>query len=185
MPDYLILERLRKHHAETYYHSLRVSQLCFQVALRVGMEHDQCITALRSGSLHDVGKLKIPNQILSKQGKLTECEYQFLQKHVEYGVQLLIDNGYGQNIISAVEGHHEREDGYGYPKRMIPDDALSRIVAVCDVYDAMTEKRSYKKSLPKEFVLEQMEKGKIGAFYLPYVEALKYTVMSVSKASSV
>ncbi|MDQ0896204.1 MULTISPECIES: HD-GYP domain-containing protein [unclassified Paenibacillus] len=184
MADYLILERLRKHHAETYYHSLRVSQLCFQVAQMIGMDHDQSISALRSGLLHDVGKMNIPDHILSKKGKLMESEYQFIQKHVEFGVQILKDNGYEQNIISAIEGHHEREDGCGYPKQIIPEDALSKIVAVCDVYDAMTEKRSYKESLPKEFVLEQMEIGKIGAFYLQYVEALRYTVLSVSKASS-
>jgi HD-GYP domain-containing protein (c-di-GMP phosphodiesterase class II) len=86
MLDYMILDKLRNHHAESYYHSLRVSQLCFQVANNVGMDLNQCISAVRAGLLHVVGKLRIPAHILSKSGPLSHSENEFVQKHVELGV---------------------------------------------------------------------------------------------------
>lgn len=179
----MILEKLRRHHSETYYHSLRVSQLCFQVAHYSGMELNICLNALRAGLLHDVGKIQVPNNILSKQGRLTEEEYVFVQKHVEFGICMLKQHGCDQEILDAVERHHEREDGQGYPYRIKPNDSLSKIVAVCDVFDAMTERRSYKESLPKAYVLEQMEIGKLGAFQQNYVEALRYIVLSRTEAN--
>src|SRR5690606_34505063 len=94
MPDYLFLDRLRKYHLQTYYHSLRVSQLCFQVARQAGMDLDQCIIGLQSGLLHDVGKLRVPKQLLSKKGALTTDEYKAVQMHVIYGVEMLKEKGY-------------------------------------------------------------------------------------------
>lgn len=185
MLDYMILVKLRNHHADSYYHSLRVSLLCFQVANNVGMDLNQCLTAVRAGMLHDVGKLRIPAHILSKSGPLSHSEYEFIQKHVEFGIRMLKKLGYRQDILDAVEGHHEREDGRGYPKRVIPKDRLTKIIAVCDVFDAMTEQRSYKESMPKEYVLEQMEMGKLGAFQHEFVEALRYIVLVETKVNAI
>jgi putative nucleotidyltransferase with HDIG domain len=174
----MLMDKLRKHHAETYYHSLRVSQLCFQVASYAGMEYEVCLMAVRAGLLHDIGKLFVPSQILSKNGRLTKGEYEKVKSHVIDGVAELKGYQYKPTIIEAVLGHHEREDGSGYPNSIANISELARVVAVCDVFDAMTETRVYKSAQDKNIVLDKMIKGELGAFQMKFVGILKQVVSS-------
>lgn len=176
MLDYILLDKLRRHHSESYYHSLRVSHLCLLVANTLDLEHEMRIKAVRSGLLHDIGKIYVPLVILNKQGPLLPEEYDKVKEHVNRGIHLLKAYNYDADVLAAVSGHHERADHSGYPNGIVTKDELSKLVAVCDVFDALTEQRSYKKALNKEFVLDQMQIGKFGAFHQKYVDALKYIV---------
>jgi putative nucleotidyltransferase with HDIG domain len=172
--DYKLTDLLRKHHPETFYHSLRVAQLCFQVAKRLLLTNENCLKVMQAGLLHDIGKISVPVRILSLPTKLNEQEFAIVKQHVVIGVEILKNLNYDPEIISAVVGHHEREDGRGYPfmNSNAQIHEFARIVAVCDVYDAMTEKRSYKQSLEKKEVLRMMDEDVLGAFHSPSVKAL-------------
>jgi putative nucleotidyltransferase with HDIG domain len=178
MADYMLMEKLRKHHAGTYYHSLRVSQLAFHIASRAGMEMGMCLSASRAGLLHDIGKIYVSSQILSKRGPLTEDEYRTVKDHVENGAAILKLHDYEESIVRALYGHHEREDGSGYPNGTTTNSELARIIAVCDVFDAMTEQRDYKPAIAKSIVLSHMHDGYWGAFKISYVEILHEVVHS-------
>ncbi len=166
------MDRLRKHHGGTFNHSLRVSQLCFQVASKAGMPVDTCTSAMRAGLLHDIGKLFIPASILSKPEALTPAEYDQVKQHVSQGAYLLKKMSYDAHIVDAVLNHHEREDGSGYPGGIKVVSPFARLVAVCDVFDAMTEDREYKSALEKDYVLGLMMEGCVGALFMPYVHIL-------------
>jgi putative nucleotidyltransferase with HDIG domain len=174
MKDYKLTNLLRKHHAETYYHSLRVSQLCFQVARRQSLSDDDCMKIMRAGLLHDIGKIAVPAEILSMPIQPSEEEFAIIRKHVVVGVKILENLHYETEIVAAVAGHHEREDGRGYPNMSFNTQIhnFAKIVAVCDVYDAMTEKRAYKKAIGKKEVLRMMKEGTVGAYHKLSLEAL-------------
>jgi HD-GYP domain-containing protein (c-di-GMP phosphodiesterase class II) len=99
--------------------------------------------------LHDIGKIYIPVDILNKKGRLTEKEYEIIKKYTLYGYFLINEFGeFNQEVKRAVLFHHERCDSLGYPLNASPDyvGVISQIVAVADVYDAMTTDRVYKKA---------------------------------------
>jgi putative nucleotidyltransferase with HDIG domain len=174
MKDYKLTNLLRKHHPDTYYHSLRVSHLCFQVAKKLSLSNDNCVKVMQAGLLHDIGKLAVPAYILSMPTRPNEQEFAVIKQHVVVGVNILRDLNYDQDILASVAGHHEREDGSGYPKMSTSSQnhEFSKIVAVCDVYDAMTETRSYKKALEKNEVLLMMKNDIIGVFHKQSLIAL-------------
>ena len=115
-----------------------------------------------ASSLHDIGKIGIPEKILKKQGKLTDEEYEMMKTHVEKSVEMirfLPDMDY---VIPAVVSHHERYDGKGYPNGIKGKDIpiLGRILAVCDSFDAMISRRAYKEALSVDYAVGELERGK-------------------------
>jgi hypothetical protein len=131
---------------ETQGHNRRVAQLCVQIGRQLGMSATELRVLARTGLLHDVGKLGIPDAILEKQGPLDESQSAVMKTHPEIGVAILKRGGHFKRELLGVLYHHERMDGSGYPHGLqadaIPIEA--RIVAVADTYDVLTTDRPYR-----------------------------------------
>ena len=130
----------------TEEHTRRVALRAVQVGEALGLAGGR-LRALATGALvHDIGKLSVPDGILQKPGPLTDDEFEVIKRHPEWGDKMLIDLGFGDEIRHLVRSHHERLDGSGYPHgtegSLIPLDV--RILAVCDVYDALISRRVYR-----------------------------------------
>ena len=110
---------------------------------------------IKAAPMHDVGKIGIPEQILSKPGRLTEEEYEIMKGHVESSIEIIRHLPSLNYVIPAVIGHHERYDGKGYPRRIAGEDIplSARILGISDAFDAMISKRCYKQAQPLEKVL--------------------------------
>lgn len=163
-----ILNKLRKSDEYTYYHSVNVAYYSYLIAKSMKLNDSQIEKAILSGILHDLGKMKIPIVILNKKGKLTDEEFEVIKEHTILGFQLIdhideIDN----DIKMAVLLHHERMDGSGYPFHYKSDNDLnlySKIVAIADVYDAMTSDRVYRKKTTPFEVFEMFQTVGVSLF---------------------
>lgn len=128
-------------------HQLRVSKLCERIARNLNFSFDDLIELLLAAQLHDIGKLLIPKGILYKPDKLNKEEIEIVKKHVFYGYKYVKNKKMSESIAEAVLYHHERFDGQGYIGLKGSEIPLfSRIIAVADAYDAMTNDRPYKKA---------------------------------------
>lgn len=132
----------------THRHSERVATAAVALARELGREEAYVRTVQLSGLLHDIGKIGVPEAILNKAGPLTACEHQAIRKHPEHGVQILshIHAGDIKAILPGVRWHHERWDGSGYPDGLASEDIpwLGRLLAVADVFNALSSDRSYR-----------------------------------------
>lgn len=132
----------------TYRHSVNVAFYSMLIAVWMGMAEDEVKQVIQAGLLHDVGKMRVPNEVLNKKGPLTREEFEVIKKHPLYGYYMLEKiTDMGQDVKESVLMHHERIDGSGYPSGR-SGDSLSRsakIVSVADVFDAITSDRIYKK----------------------------------------
>lgn len=131
----------------TYKHCLRVAMLSASVCAELGLSDVEMKETVVAGLLHDIGKSNIDHDIIIKPGKLTEEEYAEIKKHPLIGYNILKQNGnYSANVLSGVLFHQEKFDGSGYPTGIsgskIP--LIARILAVCDVFDALTSNRPYR-----------------------------------------
>lgn len=151
---------LRDHHAETVVHSLDVAMNMLLLGRHVGVRSkaDQHLL-FEAGIMHDIGKMEIPSAILRKPGRLTADEFAVMRQHPVSAVRMLQESGeYDDHVIWAAAHHHEKIDGSGYPYGL--DGAriseIGRLAAVCDVFCALTERRSYKPSTPPEKAFEIM-----------------------------
>jgi hypothetical protein len=133
---------------ETQGHNRRVARLCVEIGRQLGMSTTELRVLARSGLLHDVGKLGIPDAILEKQGPLNESESVVMKTHPEIGVTILKRGGHFKRELLGVLYHHERMDGSGYPHGLVADaiPIEARIVAVADTYDVLTTDRPYRQA---------------------------------------
>jgi diguanylate cyclase (GGDEF)-like protein len=140
-------------------HSDRVGELAARIARRLGVEEAQIELTRVAASLHDLGKLAIPEEILRKPGTLNESERLVLQRHPQIGHRMLESLGV-EPIADWVLHHHERWDGDGYPDRLRGEEIPlgARIIFVADAYDAMTSERVYDRSLSPSEALEELER---------------------------
>jgi putative nucleotidyltransferase with HDIG domain len=141
------LARLKSADDYTYLHSVAVCALMVALARQLGLSEEQTRAAGFAGLLHDVGKVDIPLEILNKPGKLTDEEFAIVREHPRRGWQRLREAGINHEAaLDVCLHHHERMDGKGYPDRLAGEaiTLLSRMGAVCDVYDAITSNRPYK-----------------------------------------
>lgn len=153
------LARLKKRDEATFLHSLSVSMLMMTFGRSLGLDKD-CVRDLGVGGLvHDIGKVKIPNEILNKSGTLSDEEYTIIKCHAEVGYKLLskTDN-VTHDVLDICRYHHERIDGTGYPHGLSGEAIpfVARIAAICDVYDALTTIRSYKPAWSQQRAVEWM-----------------------------
>ncbi|PPS47495.1 metal-dependent phosphohydrolase [Pseudomonas syringae] len=142
------LSRLKTSDEYTYMHSVAVCALMVALAKRMGMPDDQVREAGVAGLMHDVGKMMIAPAVLNKPGRLTRDEFEIMKAHPELGVKILMDTQpVAASVIDVCLHHHEKVDGSGYPHGLKGDQIsiFARMGAVCDVYDAITSDRPYKK----------------------------------------
>jgi HD-GYP domain-containing protein (c-di-GMP phosphodiesterase class II) len=111
--------------------------------------------------LHDIGKIGIDNSILNKPGKLSKNEWEIMKKHSEIGYRIAMSSPELEPIAEYILAHHERWDGNGYPQGLKGEEIplLSRILAVVDSYDAMTEDRVYRKAMTHQAAIEEIKKN--------------------------
>lgn len=133
----------------TAKHSRGIAKLAWMVSNHIGYSEEKCLEMKIAGLLHDIGKLAIPNSILDKQGELTKDEFSIIKSHVYY-TKIILDRIEDiKNISIWASNHHEKLNGTGYPKKM-DNFALceeSKILCVCDIYQALIEDRPYRKGL--------------------------------------
>lgn len=160
-------------------HSDRVSAYSVLLGKYLHLNADEQEILKIGGLFHDVGKIGIPDTILLKNGKLTDEEYNEIKKHPQIGANILGESELFKNIIPFVKYHHERYDGRGYPEGLIGDNIpyVARIAAVADSFDAMSSRRVYRDSLPKEIVREEIVKNlgtqfdpEIGSTFLDIID---------------
>ena len=142
-------------------HSNRVASISKMIAGRAGFNKEECRLIYYAALLHDVGKIGVPDDIIHKEGKLTDEEFEHIKQHPVLGYQILSSIRQSPQLSVGAHYHHERYDGKGYPEGLkgeeIPD--MARIIAVADAYDAMTSTRSYRKELSEEKTKDELRKG--------------------------
>ncbi len=145
----------------THGHSSRVAEYSRKIAEYAGMSPSDCEVIYYVALLHDVGKIGVPEAIITKDGKLTEEEFGYIKKHPEMGAEILKSITEYPYMSIGAHYHHERYDGTGYPEKLKGTDIpeIARIISVADAYDAMTSKRSYRDPLPQDKVREQLIEG--------------------------
>lgn len=141
-----MLHNMRQYDDFTYIHSMNVALICNVFARWLDMSDKEVETATLCGLLHDIGKLKIPDNIMRKPDKLSPAEYNIIKTHPLQGYNMLKSMNIDDNIKQSALMHHERCDGTGYPLGLAGDrlNPYSKIVAIADVYDAMTAARIYR-----------------------------------------
>lgn len=157
-----MMQCMRGYDDQTYAHSMNVALICNVIGKWLHMEQDELNILTTCGLLHDIGKLKIPAEIITKPGKLTDEEYNIVKNHPMYGFEILQSKNLDERVkISALQ-HHERYNGKGYPLGISKDGIayFSSIVAIADVYDAMTANRVYRKGICPFTVIEEFERSK-------------------------
>lgn len=143
-------------------HSKRVAMYARMIAERMGKNREEQEIIYRAGLLHDVGKIRIPAEIINKPGELTDEEYNIIKIHPVTGYHILRGISDDNYIADTAKYHHERYDGKGYPNGLSGEDIpeSARILGVADSYDTMTSNRSYRGALPQHVVREEIEKGR-------------------------
>jgi len=160
----------------TEEHTRRVALRAVQVGEELGLTTARQRSLAVGGLLHDIGKLRCPDEILKKPGPLTDDEYAVVREHAEAGRKLLKElGGFGEPVLRLVQGHHERLDGSGYPYglREAQLDLDTRILAVCDVYDALRSTRVYRDAWSHERAVALLRGAADTEFDSRCVEALE------------
>ena len=149
----------------TYGHSRKMAELALSLAQELGITDPADLEAIRFGALlHDVGKIGIPEHILNKPGRLTVEEFEIMKLHTVYGERIVRNISGWDLVADIVRHHHENVDGSGYPDGLLGDEISIRaqIVAIVDVFTALTEERPYRNALSKEEALRIMENEMVG-----------------------
>ena len=143
-------------------HQIRSADIARAIATEMGLPQEKIDGIRMAGSIHDIGKLSIPAEILSKPTKLTDIEFSLIKEHSRSGYEMLKDVESPWPLAEIVYQHHERMNGTGYPRNLKGDEILveARIMAVADVVEAMASHRPYRASLGIEAALEEIEKNK-------------------------
>lgn len=156
----------------TAEHCNRIKELSMLVGKEMGLSSDELYILNLAAFLHDIGKVKVPEEILNKPSKLTDEEYEVMKKHTTWGKDILQETNMVDLIRAGeiVEQHHERFDGKGYPHALKGDEIHieAAIISVVDAFDAMTSDRVYRKGMSAEAALAELEKHK-GSMFHPQV----------------
>lgn len=147
---------------QTGRHSLRVAVYSMLIAAELGFDADELENIRQIGLLHDIGKIGVPDSILSKPKKLTEEEYNIMKTHVDIGGEILKDFTHIKNVADGAKYHHERYDGKGYNTGLKGEEIplTARIIGLADAFDAMTSNRVYRKAISMDHVIDELKKGK-------------------------
>jgi len=150
----------------TIEHQERVAGLAAELCARTGLGSGRCEGLRIAGLVHDIGKIEIPGEILSKPGKLSEIEFELIKGHAQSGYDILKEVDFPWPVAEIARQHHERLDGSGYPRGLEGEGILpeARVLAVADVVEAMTSHRPYRPSLGLRAALDEIE-SKRGVLY--------------------
>jgi len=169
----------------TFSHSQKVAEYSTALAKAIGLNEDHIQIIYEAALLHDIGKISVPEHILSKPGRLTPEEYKIMQTHVENSISIIRHLPSLDYVIPAAVAHHERWDGKGYPRGIKGEDIpiAARCLAIADAFDAMTAERPYKKALPVEFAINEIE-NQAGLQFDPhltdiYIDLVKKGIINV------
>ena len=169
-----LVKALAESDGDTYRHSLEVAATATALGERLGLGRAQLVEVELGALLHDVGKLRLPPELLSKPGRLTPEERRLIRRHPEWGAEMVARIPGLEAVALIVRLHHERPDGLGYPhgltRERIP--IATRIVSVCDAYGAMTKRRPYSAPLDVETALAELARHAGTQFDHEVVEAL-------------
>lgn len=163
-------------------HSKRVAEYSCMIAKRMGKSKKEQEEIYRAGLLHDVGKIRIPEEIINKAGKLTDEEYNIIKIHSITGYHILRGISEESFISIAAKYHHERYDGRGYPNGLEGDKIpeVARILGVADAYDAMASNRSYRNALPQDVIRDEIEKCR-GTQFDPHIADIMLQLIDEDK----
>lgn len=166
-----ILHNMRDYDDSTFNHSMNVALICNVFADWMHMSGMEKEIATVAGLLHDIGKLRIPEQIVKKAARLTDEEYLLIKTHPMEGYNILFESRFISSIQNAALMHHERYDGTGYPLGLKGNqiDKYAKMVAIADVYDAMTAARVYRGALCPFKVIEMFESEGLSMFDPEYL----------------
>lgn len=163
----LSLIRLKTADEYTYLHSVAVCVLMVALGKQLGLRGEELKEVGVAGLLHDIGKMAVSGEILNKPGKLTDDEFEIVKSHPRRGWEILKSSGQSsESALDVCLHHHERMDGKGYPEKLSADTLSlhARMGAVCDVYDAITSDRCYKKGWEPAEAITKMASWKDGHF---------------------
>ncbi len=163
----------------TYSHSLNVGVLSAMLASELGFMRNRLEEVTLCALMHDIGKLDIPIDIINKNGKLTAEEYETIKNHSTYGVRRMRKcHNISSEVLAGIQSHHEKIDGSGYPLgyagTQIP--FFGRILAIADVYDALTSQRSYRKAWHPKEALEYIIAGSDAQFDCDLVDVFSHLI---------
>lgn len=180
---FTMLQNMRDYDDSTYAHCINVALISNMLAKWLRFSDEDADLATACGLLHDIGKLKIPPEIIQKPAKLTEKEFKIVKTHTIEGYQILKERGVDPRICNAALMHHERCDGSGYPLRLPGDqlDSFTKIVSIADVYDAMTAARVYRGPMCPFTVIDIMQTEGLQcydpAYYMTFMQNVTVTYL--------
>lgn len=162
-----MLHSMQKIDDSTYAHCINVSIICRLIGTWLNLSDEDLDHLTMAGLLHDIGKCKVPEDIILKPGKLSPQEYEMVKMHTSFGYAILQNQDIDERIKKAALLHHERFDGSGYPMGIANDeiDLFSAIVSIADVYDAMTSNRVYRGALCPFDVIASFEKEGLNKYH--------------------
>jgi HD-GYP domain-containing protein (c-di-GMP phosphodiesterase class II) len=155
-----VLHIIKLYDPITHSHSERVKKWTIMIAKEMKLSSKEIHELSQAASWHDIGKIEIPNEIINKDGKLTDNEYELVKAHPEIGYQLVKDMHFFKDYLPVIRYHHERMDGQGYPLGLQGNEIPlhARIMCVADSFDAMTSQRSYKQGMTMQEAVEELER---------------------------
>lgn len=155
-----LAETIEKRDPYTGGHTRRVTDYCLAIGRMICLSDSDIHRLELAAVLHDIGKIGVRDNVLLKNGRLTDEEFEEIKKHTNYGEEILNHIKHFKNIITGVKYHHERYDGRGYPDGVKGEDIdiTARIIAIADTFDAMTTDRPYRKGLGLEAAFEELKR---------------------------
>ena len=184
-----MLQCMRGYDDMTYTHSMNVALICNVIGNWLRMNEKDLKVLVTCGLLHDIGKIRIPEEILNKPGRLTDEEFKIMKTHSEIGASMIWDMHFLQDhplVHTAWEicrWHHERWDGKGYPDGLKGEEIpiSAQVVSIVDVYDALTSERCYKKAFEHDTAIKMILDGQCGQFNPVLLKCLKELSLQFSK----
>lgn len=185
-----LFDMLNQMHAVSdtiYAHCVNVALISRMIGRWLHLEQHELDILTCSGLLHDIGKLAIPDEVLNKPGKLTDEEFALIKSHPKTGYEMLRNQDIDTRIKQAALMHHERYDGSGYPNKLSSEflSDFAMIVAIADVYDAMTAARSYREPLCAFQVIEKFEQEGFQKYHTKYIYVFLHQIASTYQSNRV
>lgn len=186
--EIMMLSTIKRYDPGTFVHSLNVSILSMYIASKAGFSREDCLETGIASIFHDIGKLYISRKIIRKKGGLTNEEFTEMKSHATLGGEIMLNYTQGLGILPVVVclEHHLRYDQKGYPKRrfLCTPHIASLIVSLCDVYDSLSQRRSYKNDYPPDLVYGLMSKER-GSYFDPGLFDLFFKIVGVWPIGSI